>query len=175
MPKLTSFSGETNYPPEGKEWIVVRDGYKPIPNQTRYIAISGAQSVNIGYNRSGNGLMVTDSGRSISSTWVNTVLEVIHIELPINEGTIKFSVRPGINGGYFVESGLVTIRQVATGIEIEIKGVGKAWTRNVWRDSDVAKKIREFIHTDCDDPFNEEALVWLVGVLSLPIISSYGL
>lgn len=74
-----------------------------------------------------------------------------------------------------MDSGSVTVRPVATGIEIEIKGVGKAWTRNVWRDSDVAKQIREFIHTDCDDSFNEEALVWLVGVLSLHIISSYGL
>lgn len=94
MPKLTSFSDESKKQPEGKEWQVVRDGYKPIPNQTRFIAISGAQSVKIGYNRSGNGLMVTDSGRSISSTWVNTVLEVTQIELPINEGTLKFSVRP---------------------------------------------------------------------------------
>jgi hypothetical protein len=171
---MTSFSDETNKLPQGNDWQVYVDAYKPGPGQKRFIPYNGNRRVNIGRNYQVGDYSVTDEGRNITVVNPGTFLEFLRVQLPLKEKTLDFTMKRQSQYSFVVSSNLFEFRQIGTGIEVEIKGVGKAWTRNVWRDSDVAKNIVKFVHTDCLDPFDEEALVWLVGALSKLIWFIYG-
>ena len=174
MPRMTSFSDETNKLPQGNEWQVFVDAYKPIPGERKFIAFSGKRGVNIGRNQTNPGISVTNEGRTITLVNPGTFLEYMSIQLPLKNFLLDFTVKQQSHWVYVTNSDLIAVREVASGIEVEIKGVGKALSRNVWRDSDAAKHIVKFVHTDCVDPFDEEALVWLVGALSKGIWFIYG-
>ena len=174
MPRLTSFSDEHSQHAEGNVWQILADAYKPVRGDKKYIAFCGDRQVTIGRNSSIPGIEFSDEGRTIRIVNPGLILEYMSIQLPLKTMSLNFTIKKRSMWTFVTSSETVTFQRDGKGIEVKIEGVGRAWSRNVWRDSDISKRIAGFVHTDCVDPFDEEALVWLVGALSRKIWFIHG-
>lgn len=92
---------------------------------------------------------------------------VYRFTLPTQKGDLRISVEPKDQISFTCRPAFVSVDLVIARIQVTIVGVGRATFRPVWKDSDVSKKILGFVDSECDDPKDEESLVWFAGVLGV--------
>lgn len=92
---------------------------------------------------------------------------VYRFTLPTQKGDLSISVKPKDEMSFVCRPESVSVNLVTARIQVTIVGVGRATFRHVWKDSDVAKKILGFVDSECEDPKDEESLVWFAGVLGV--------
>ena len=84
----------------------------------------------------------------------------------VNGAPLEFSIVSRGSFYYEFEPKIGTVGLIGTKLVVVLDGVGRGVSKRAWRDSDINRNVTDLIHVSCDNPDDEEDLVWLIGSLT---------